>query len=246
MFFDLLFIVLGLVFGSFIAAFSYRYPRGITIAKGRSFCPNCKHKIEWYDNIPLISFIFLGGKCRHCKTKISIRYPLIELATALGFWYIGFFGADYLRIFFLLIVYLILILIFVVDLEHKIIPDDFIFFGLFITVLKLILVDSRNIYGLLFAGFAAASILLAINLVTKGKGMGLGDVKFAILGGAIIGPNYILIWLFLAFLTGAIIGIILILSRKARLKSEIAFGPFLVFALIVTYLFGANFLRLFF
>lgn len=246
MFFDLLFIVLGLVFGSFIAAFSYRYPRGISIVKGRSFCPHCKKTIEWYDNIPLISYLMLGGKCRHCKAKISPRYFLIELFTAMGFWYIGFFGVDYLHILFLLIAYLVLVLIFIVDLEHKIIPDDFVYFGFFITVLKLIVVDSRNIYSVIFAGFVAALILLTINLVTKGKGMGLGDVKFAILGGAIIGPAHIVTWLFLAFLTGAIVGIILILGKKAKLKSEIAFGPFLVIALIVTYLFGSNLLSFFF
>jgi prepilin signal peptidase PulO-like enzyme (type II secretory pathway) len=237
--------LLGLVFGSFIAAFTWRYPKGISIAKGRSFCPKCKTQITWFDNIPLLSFIALRGRCRHCKKSISWRYPAIELATALGFLMIGFTqhrigGVDLpsTGLFGAGLIFCILEAIFIVDLEHQIIPDSFIFVGIFFAVFLI----PNLLFSSLFAGFFAASLLLLIHLFTKGRGMGLGDIKFAVLGGLIIGPRLFLIWLFLAFLTGAAVGIILILGKKAGLKSQIAFGPFLVLAIPLALIYGEKIL----
>jgi prepilin signal peptidase PulO-like enzyme (type II secretory pathway) len=223
--------VLGLIFGSFIAAFTWRYPREISIAKGRSICPRCKHQIAWFDNIPLFSFIALGGKCRHCKKPISWRYPAIELATAVGFILIG-------PQILALILFCIFEAIFIVDLEHQIIPDTFVFAGIFFALFLI----PNSLFGSILAGLTAASLLLLIHLITKGRGMGLGDVKFAVLGGLIAGPRLFLIWLFLAFLTGAAVGIILILGKKAGLKSQIAFGPFLVLAIPLALIYGEKIL----
>ena len=223
--------IFGLVFGSFISALTWRYPKGIPIKKGRSICPKCKKQINWYDNIPLLSFIILGGKCRSCKKPISWRYPAIELATAIGFVLVGFN-------IFNLILFCILESIFVIDLEHRLIPDSFVFVGIF---LALFLIHD-SLLGSIFSGFFAASLLMLIHLITKGRGMGLGDVKFAVLGGLIVGPSLFLIWLFLAFLTGALIGIIMILSKKAHLKSQIAFGPFLVLSVPLSLMYGEKIL----
>ena len=238
-------VVLGLVFGSFISALTWRYPLGISIAKGRSICPRCKKQIAWFDNIPLFSFIFLGGKCRNCKKIISWRYPAIELSTALGF-FLTFQGltlkGEYsiYSLTIALILFCILEIIFIIDLEHRIIPDLFIFLGLFFS---LFIVQNSPLTNLL-SGFVCASFLLIIHLLTKGRGMGLGDVKFAILGGIIVGLPLSPVWLFIAFLTGALTGIILILSKKAGLKSKVAFGPFLVAAIPVTLVFGNTLLKL--
>jgi prepilin signal peptidase PulO-like enzyme (type II secretory pathway) len=231
--------VLGLIFGSFISALTWRYPKGISIAKGRSICPKCGKQISWYDNIPLLSYIFLGGKCRNCKKKISLRYPIIELATGVGFLLIGFQVLP-------LILFCILEIIFVIDLENQIIPDDFIFIGIFLVFLFLLVTNSSFLFPNLLAGFLAASFLLLIHLVTRGRGMGLGDIKFAVLGGLIIGLPLFPIWLFLAFLTGAAVGIILILGKKAGFKSKIAFGPFLVISIPITLLWGQKIIDLFF
>ena len=222
--------LLGLLFGSFLSAFTYRYPRGLGFIKGRSYCPKCKAVIPWYDNIPLLSFLLLGGYCRNCKTKISLRYPLIETAAALGFLVIGF-NFVYLALF------LILLSIFVIDAEHQIIPDELIFIGL-----VLFLIQRLN-YTDILSGFLTAVVLLLIHIATKGFGMGLGDVKFALLGGALVGLRSSLIWLFLAFLTGAIVGIILIFSRKLKLKDKIAFGPFLIIAIPLTLFYGEKILE---
>jgi prepilin signal peptidase PulO-like enzyme (type II secretory pathway) len=224
-------LILGLVFGSFISALTYRYPRKISIKRGRSICPKCRDQINWFDNIPLFSFMLLGGKCRNCKKPISWRYPAIELVSGIGFIIIGLNP-------YLLILFCILESIFIIDLENKIIPDSFVFWGVLIIVLYTAYLIPGTLLPSLFAGFSAASLLLLIHLFTKGRGMGLGDVKFAVLGGLIIGEKLFLIWLFLAFLTGAFVGIILILGKKAGLKSQIAFGPFLVLAVPLALIYG--------
>jgi prepilin signal peptidase PulO-like enzyme (type II secretory pathway) len=235
--------VFGLVFGSFISALTWRYPRRISVAKGRSICPNCKGPIRWFDNIPLFSFIFLKGKCRQCRKPISVRYPLIELTTGLGFLFLSrLLFSNYFEFIYSLIILLILISIFVIDLENKIIPDSFTFFGIFVVSVYYLIFNPQSLMMLFLIGLTSSLLLLCINLATKGRGMGLGDVKFAVLGGLLVGPRFFLIWLLLAFLTGAVVGIILILGKKAGLKSQIAFGPFLVFAVPLVLLYGEKIL----
>lgn len=221
--------ILGLIFGSFVGALSYRLPKQISIAKGRSFCPGCKKIIAWFDNIPVVSYLLLRGKCRSCGKKISWRYPLIELLTGVVFVLIGVNP-------FLLFIALVLITILVIDWEHMLIPDELVFAGLAITFLYLL--TTSFIYAHLLAGFAAALVLLGIYLVTLGRGMGLGDVKLAVLIGMVLGLRQSVIWLLASFLTGGVIAFILLVSKKAKLKQEIAFGPFLVFGFFVAVLLG--------
>lgn len=222
--------VIGLCFGSFANVLIWRIPKGLSIG-GRSVCEKCKGKISWFDNIPLISFILLKGKCRNCESKISLRYPLVELATGIIFTLLYLkFGLSY-ELLFLSLLSPILISIFFIDLDHQIIPDILIFAGIVISLLY-----SFSFSGL-FAGFLSASFLLFLHYITKGKGMGLGDVKFALLGGTIVGLINIFSWFFWAFLTGAVVGCILILTKRYGLKSKIAFGPFLIFALFLTIFF---------
>jgi len=241
---DLLFISLGLIFGSFVTALSYRSPKGISNLKGRSFCDRCKYQLAWYDNIPLFSYILLGGKCRNCGKNISIRYPLIELGSSLSFLFIGrmFSGSLVLLIYWLLI-FLILLSIFIVDFEHQIIPDSFVFFGIFVVSIYTIFFIPEMFYSALFSGLISATFLLMIHIFTSGRGMGLGDVKFAVFGGMITGLTLSYIWLFLAFLTGGTVGIILILGQKAGLKDKIAFGPFLIVGLVLSLFIGRTLLR---
>jgi len=220
----------GLILGSFVNVLIWRIPKGFSVV-GRSFCPKCQKKIVWFDNIPLLSFILLKGKCRSCKKKIALRYPLVELlfgvVTVLLYLKFGLT----LKFFFYVLLSIVLLSILVIDFMHQIIPDELVFIGLIISVLFIFS------FANLFAGFLAASFLLILHLITKGKGMGLGDVKFAILGGMIVGLTNIFSWFLVAFLTGAIVGCILILTKKSDLKSKIAFGPFLVLALLYEILF---------
>ena len=248
MLFNLLFIILGLTFGSFISALSYRIIRGVSITSGRSYCDSCKKNLGWMENIPVISYIFLGGICKNCRKKISLRYPLIELSCGIGFFLIYFYRTALpYNFIFCLAIFVLLVLIFVTDIEHQIIPDEFIFAGVFLSILYFSLFTSHySLFPNLFYGFFSASLLMLVNIITKGRGMGLGDVKFAVLGGLLMGPTLSLLWLLLSFLTGAIASIILILAGGAKLKDKIAFGPFLVISIGLTYLVGDNLLNIIF
>jgi len=237
--------LLGICFGSFVSAFSYRYLRGISVARGRSFCPKCKSKINWFDNIPILSFFLLKGKCRNCKKKISSRYPIIELASGTGFVLIGIYTIpDYIYTLYLLAIFVLLLLIFVIDLENQIIPDLLVFVGVFLVTVYSIFFTPQSIFSLLSSGFVAATFLMLINLLTRGRGMGLGDVKFAVLGGMLVGLKLLPIWLLMAFLTGATVGSILILVGKAKMKTKIAFGPFLIASIVLAVTFGNSIVSL--
>lgn len=219
----------GLIVGSFLAALSYRLPRKISIKKGRSFCPECKVKISWYDNVPVLSYIILRGRCRHCSKMISWRYPAIELTTAISFVLIGLNP-------FMLLISCLLITIFVIDLEDQIIPDELVFIGLVAFILVSFIDPNRYpLFIGLLAGFLSALFLLFVNIVTKGQGMGLGDVKLVILLGAILGRDSINFML-LSFLTGGALAVILILTKKAGLKQKIAFGPFLIIGFLLSWI----------
>ena len=233
----------GLVVGSFLGAFTYRFPRRMSVLKGRSLCPKCRKSLTWYDNIPVFSFLLLRGRCRKCGKGISPRYPLIELATTLGFVGIWILGFELAFTVFLLLVFSILMAVFVIDLEEKVIPDQLSFFGLVVVLLFLLATKPSTLYLNLFSGFIAALFLLLVHLATQGRGMGLGDVKFAVFAGTFLGWPKIPVWLFIAFLTGAIVGTILVLVKKASFGKQIAFGPFLVVSLIVAFIWGNQLLN---
>lgn len=248
--------IAGLIVGSFLSSYTYRTPRDKSVRKGRSYCPQCKSNVRWYDNIPLVSFLLLRGRCRNCDQKISFRYPLIEISTGIIFlavaYLIGncaqtprsndiclFYGLLGTRALpYLLLVATVLLSIFVIDLEHKIIPDRAVFTLFVITVLVFILTGSSTIYLRLLSGFIAGTFLLLLNLITKGRGMGLGDVKLALLGGIILSWPYILTWLFTSFVLGSVVGLALIAKKKAAFGKEIPFGPFLIISLGVTLFWG--------
>lgn len=243
-------LVLGSLLGSFLAAFSYRSAIGISIAKGRSFCPKCKKTIAWFDNIPLLSFFLLGGKCRNCHKIISKRYPLIEGITAVLF-FVSYIKRDLIfsnliyldpnNLFSLIFIFVIvfsLIFIFVTDFEHQIILDEVTFSTLIFVFGSLLFFSYEGFYINALAGFSVSLFLLFIHFVTRGTGMGLGDVKFAILAGFILGYELTLSWIFTAFIIGGIFSSILLILRTAKLKQRIAFGPFLVIAFFISLFFG--------
>ncbi len=241
---DLYIVLLGLAVGSFISAYTFRKPKGLSVIFGRSFCPHCKAKIAWYDNVPLLSYVLLGAKCRSCGKKISLRYPLIEAATGAIFLYLSLrFNLPIL--FYLLPIVGILIAIFVIDLEHKIIPDELVFLGIAWILGYYLLFTPGVIFSKFLIGFGTSLFFLLIHLLTRGRGMGLGDVKFVILGGFLLGWPLAAVWLFLSFASGAIIGVILILLKKARFGREIPFGPYLTAALLATILFGEKLISLY-
>ena len=217
--------ILSLVFGSFISAITYRIPKGIDFVSGRSFCDSCKKKLFWYDNIPLLSFIFYKGKSRCCIKKISFRYPLIELASLVGalLIYVSF-PFNLFVLYYAL--FLLTLTIFVIDLEYQYIPDELSFLILFLSFF----VSGISPFESLFSGLILSLVILLLNLITKGRGMGLGDVKLVLGLGMWLGIEKGINWLIVTFLTGGVIASILLISGKATRKTKIAFGPFIIIA----------------
>jgi leader peptidase (prepilin peptidase)/N-methyltransferase len=247
--------IFGLAVGSFLNCVIYRIEKEKSFLRGRSYCPNCKHQLAWRDLIPLLSFIALKGKCRYCKERISLQYPLVELVAGilfvlvlnyeLGIRNYGLFNFEnILNSLFLLLTSCFLIIIFVYDLKHYIIPDEVIYPAIGAAFLYQLFriwdFGHWDLFGLWSLGFGILPplFLLAIILFSRGQWMGLGDFKLAIFMGLFLGFPNILIALFLAFFIGAIIGVGLILVRKKTLKSEVPFGPFLVIGTFMALFFG--------
>jgi leader peptidase (prepilin peptidase)/N-methyltransferase len=243
-FFYLITFLFGLAIGSFLNCIIYRLQAEKNFLRGRSFCPHCKHILSWQDLIPLLSFVILKGKCRYCGKKISCQYPLVELATGILFVLIvdnqlsSITLQNLLSTFYFLLIICFLIIIFVYDLKHYIIPDKIIYPAI-ITALVYNLLDTKYlVVNTAPAALGAGAFFLTIVLVSKGKWMGLGDVKLAFLMGLFLGFPNILTALFVSFLMGAIVGLGLIMAGKKTLRSEVPFAPFLVGGTFLTIFWG--------
>ncbi len=258
----------GLIIGSFLNVVIFRMEKSESLG-GRSYCLNCKSQLSWRDLIPVLSFIFLGGKCRYCKTKVSLQYPIVEILTALTFLLIVNYQAttthqfpisNLLNTIFLIYIFSSLIVIFFYDSKHYIIPDKVLFPAIVISFIYRFL-DFKNldlivnwpsgfwisipILNYLFAALLASGFFLIIYLISKGQWMGFGDVKLAILLGLIVGFPIILVALFLAFFFGAIIGIIVILFKKGGLRSQLPFAPFLILGSFIALFWGQKIIDLY-
>jgi prepilin signal peptidase PulO-like enzyme (type II secretory pathway) len=247
LFFNLFVFLLGLCIGSFLNCFIYRLEKNKGL-KGRSFCPHCKHTLNWKDLFPVFSFLFLSGRCRYCRKNISWQYPLVESATAVIFLLIfnlqfplnsaelqravsSGYIFNFLNLAFLFYIASSLILIFIYDLKHFIIPDKVLFPAIVVALIYDLLSLYQTPYVFInyfIAILVSSGFFFLIFFVSGGKWMGFGDVKLCILLGLLLGLQNILLALFLAFFFGAIIGVILMVIYKKGLKSEIPFGPFLI------------------
>lgn len=227
--------VFGTIIGSFLNCVIYRLEVGKSFIKGRSFCPNCKHELAFSDLIPIFSFWVLKGKCRYCKKPISSSYPLVELATAIIFLLIfNFYVFSILNLF----IACLLIVIFIYDIKHFLIPSEAVYLGIVACLLNMV-INKLVISSYLLGAFVASSFLLSIYLISKGKWMGFGDVEVALLMGIFLGFPNVIVALFLSFFIGSIIGLIQIGLGKKTMKSEIPFGPFLVIGTFITMFLGS-------
>lgn len=246
--------IFGLVIGSFLNVLIYRTIHGESPWKGRSMCPRCKKQIAWYDNIPLFSYLILQGRCRNCGKSISRQYPVVELLTGALFvwWYVvgfAFFQLTQQPLLFVqpgfwLIVGVLLLIILVTDWIYMIIPDYAVAgLGILALLYRTYLVNvevmqSRDLWLALVSGVAACAFFWSLFAITKGKGMGFGDVKYALVMGWLLGWPRILVGIFCAFLLGGLVGGALLISKTKTLKQKIAFGPFLVVGTVIALVWG--------
>ena len=244
---EIFIILIGLIFGSFANVCIHRLPLDLDIVKARSHCPKCKKKIIWYDNIPLLSSLILSFKCRTCKKKISKQYFIVELLTGLAF--IFFYKTLGLSFDFVLIciIFLILLIIFFIDLKHYIIPDSLNFSLILVGIIKNfttqdLLKFNYNLPDSLFGGALGYLIIWLIIFIYKQirnkEAMGLGDAKLLSAFGFLLGFKSIFIILFVASVLGLLFVLPSLLIKSRSTGSIIPFGPFIILAAILEYFFN--------
>jgi len=251
---------IGTTIGSFLNCVIWRSYANESVMKGRSYCPKCRHKLAWFDLVPLFSFIFLRGKCRYCKKTISWQYPAVELATgvlfvlfarmfAMEIFYGQFFAFSVAQLLAYWVILSALVVIFVADLRWYFIPDGAVASGFAAALVLRGLQFAQGAYFFgqldyqiltnpLLSSFFCAAFFLVIFLLSRGKWMGFGDVKYALLMGMVLGFPDSLVALFLANFFGAIMGLTLIFAKIKNMKSEIPFGPFLVAGTLIALFFS--------
>ncbi len=231
--------------GSFFNVCIHRIPRGESILYPPSHCPKCGTSLKFYDNIPILSYIFLKGRCRYCKAKISPIYPIVELLTGVLYLltYIIFSYKGLLDLFFAYIFISLLIVITFIDLEHMIIPDVLVIPGIIIFLFYPFLSSNSLFLNKLLGGFIGGFIIFLIVFLSRG-GMGIGDIKFSIMIGLFLGIKYIFVALILSFIIGGIVGIGLLVFKIKGRKDPIPFGPFLSIGGIISLFWGDIILRI--
>lgn len=243
----LLFFLIGLVTGSFLLVLAYRIPKGESFIAGRSRCDHCKKQLLWYELIPVVSFVLQKGRCRNCNNRIPSSYFFGELLTGICFALLAF-RLDpnsqvinlRLSLIFLYDLFIIssLIVIFFADLYYGIIPDKITVPAIGISLLFLFIIKPDGQMGFLLSAVGGALFFILIIAATRGKGMGVGDVKLVFLMGLFLGFPGIIFSLYLAFLTGAVVSLILVIWGKKNIKSAVPFGPFLSLATLTAFFFA--------
>ena len=249
----LFYALIGMVIGSFLNVCIYRIPRGESVALPRSRCPHCEHPIRPYDNIPVLSYLLLRGKCRSCGRPISVQYPLVEL--------LEFTSATYVNSLFLSV---IIILVFI-DYHHQILPNILTLPGIIAGILLSPLQTStvyadrlswnasslfgaENVQGMIpWAGSVLGAVIgggtlfivaFTYELIRRKQGLGMGDVKMIAMVGAFLGWRLTILTIFAGSFLGSILGVLLILSRKMNFQSKLAFGVFLGIGAVFSLFFG--------
>ncbi len=236
------FFILGLLLGSFYNVCILRLPLEESIVKTPSHCPQCKKNIPWYLNIPVFSYVFLMGKCKFCKNKISIQYPLVEIASGLLFYFLF----KHYGLSFQLLSYTVfcsaLLIVTVIDLHHRIIPNEIslpgILVGFGFCFLTKDILWWESILGFILGGGVFFSIAYLYEKFAKREGLGGGDIKLLAMIGAWLGYQSILIVIVISSLVGSVIGVGLMLTKNKNLQTAIPFGPFLALAALLYVFFG--------
>ena len=241
------FFVFGLVFGSFLNVCIYRIPRGESIVWPSSHCPVCGEPIRPKDNIPLISYALLGGKCRNCHTRISWRYPLVEFLTGVAFAAIYWkFGPSRETLTFSVLT-LLLIMISFIDIDYRLILNKItlpgIFLGGLLTIGLRVLTYKQALLGLVVGGGGLLAIAFLGGLLFGKESMGMGDIKLAAMIGIFLGVKGTAFALLMAFFVAALFSFGAMALKKATRKSQIPFGPFIAVGTYVYLFWGEQMIR---
>ena len=240
----------GLVIGSFLNVCIYRMPRDMSIVFPSSRCPSCNRPIRAWDNIPVISYLVLKGRCRQCGARISLRYPAVEALNA--FLYVSVYwryGLEWSSVVYALFCSALVVITFI-DLDFQIIPDRITLPGIPLGIIagSLLLPDPFMRVTLLgykaaIAGFLAGGGFFYLVAALSRGGMGGGDIKLMAMVGGLMGWKAVLLTTFLGSLSGSVVGIFLMVVKGRGRKSKIPFGPFLALGAVITLFFGQEILK---
>ncbi len=242
--------ILGAVVGSFLNVCICRLPNKESVVSPPSHCPQCGYRIRFYDNIPLISYLVLGGKCRSCRTRITFQYPLVELVNGcLTLFLFMKFGVS-LTFLVMFMLCSALVVITVIDLEHQIIPDVISIPGIVVGFAVAFFLPwlgwLNSLIGILAGGGSLLLVAYGYQLLTKKEGMGGGDIKLLAMMGAFLGWRAVPFIIFAASLVGSVIGITIMFLQKKDSKLAIPFGPFLAFGAILYIFYGRQIIQWYF
>jgi len=237
-------IIFGALVGSFLNVCIFRLPKEESIIWPGSHCPHCKNAIKFYDNIPVVSYFLLRGRCRYCKGSISLQYPLVEGITALSSLFLVIkFGPSLSYLFYFAFV-AALIVITVIDLYHQIIPDAISLPGIGVGLLASLLIPqitfSNSLIGVLLGGGSLFIVATFYQWLFKREGMGGGDIKLLAMIGAFLGWKAVLLTILLSSLIGSVTGILMMVVKGKDFKYAIPFGPFLSLGAVISLFYGQN------
>jgi prepilin signal peptidase PulO-like enzyme (type II secretory pathway) len=246
--------IIGASIGSFLNVLIDRLPKNQSIL-GRSHCDHCHKKIAWYDLIPVLSFFILGGKTRCCRKKLSWQYPAIEFVTGFIFLMVfkdgPYLGSFLIRSVLISGIMSCLIVIFVSDLKYHLISDYIqVAFFIFSVLLKIVIPAQAGIQILyqfgndILSGLVVALPIFLIYFLSRERAMGLGDVFLAANIGFLLGWQSGFLALYIAFVTGAVVGIVLLILKRKKIKSKIAFGPFIVIGTVIMLFWGEKIMEM--
>lgn len=228
----------GLAIGSFVNVVIVRLKTAESFVFGNSHCPKCKAKIKWYDLIPVVSFLILQGRCRNCQEKISWQYPTVELTSAL-FFGIGYlvYGLTYTSVLAAVLLDLLLIIV-VYDLREMEVPESVSWIALALAFLGRLILSPNSFGSIILGGLIGGGVIGLLVFLSKGKWMGDGDIKIGLTIGFFLGFPVAVFGTFLAFILGAILGVILIGLKIKKGKDQLPFTPFMLAAMIIAIVWG--------
>src|SRR5688572_16155756 len=233
--------LLGACIGSFLNVVIYRLPLGQSLVTPPSRCPKCGYRLKFYDNIPVLGWLLLGGRCRECKHKISIQYPIVELITAVLFVIVVWMTPPGPLLASRLLLLCILIALFGIDLEHQILPNSITLPGIVAGLLLSTIAPPGvrdAVIGTVLGGGVLYAIAWGYYLWRREEGLGMGDVKMLAMIGAFLGWKAVLVTLVLSSFAGALIGVALIAAQRGGMKLALPFGTFLALGALVAMLAG--------
>jgi len=240
----------GLIIGSFLNVVILRFGTGLSVSRGRSRCFSCDHTLSWYELLPVVSYVIQMGRCRHCASRISMQYPLVEILTSFLFVVSTrellsmdvsplYLMAYFLILFMIMSVYVVIT---VYDLRHKMIPDIFSYLASGVALLYVLISSPTLIVTHILSGIGAFLFFYVFWFFSKGRLMGLGDGKLALSLGILLGPSGTVTAILIAFWSGALVSIVLIIRDKiahrklgVTMKSEIPFAPFIIWGTLAVF-----------